>query len=470
MRQLSPRAAAYGLACLVAAALAGDVLWMPIQVTDSLGELLDAQQSASAWTAFTSSFGTEAYLRPLRIAQIKALFDAAQGEYYWLVYRGFHALLVVAATLLFVRAIRVTTWADAAAAAFALAVFTGLHTFRGNVQEAFPINHFLEIAVFCLLALNLARSRGGWWADAAAVSVLAAAVLTLESGVLVWVVAAAAWMAGWRGVSARGLALMTACLCAYLYVRFGYLSTGVPALAERSSGYLLSVLDPPELERRFGQRPFLFYGYNVGASVMSVLFSEPQAGVFAAVRAWVDDRVMPRVVIPVASSLATTAVIVWAASGRMRRGRPLDDIGRFILLGAAVVTANAVLSFAYTKDDVMSTAGVFYALAAFAGMRAALAAAPRRRMAAAALPVFLCLLACGWAIRAAGLHYVLRSQAIKHQVDWVELPGRWQRSGQWPHDAAQAALIVQLRREAVYLPIPNTRIDQPEWPARLWSE
>jgi hypothetical protein len=84
--------------------------------------------------------------------------------------------------------------------------------------------------------------------------------------------------------------------------------------------------------------------------------------------------------------------------------------------------------------------------------------------------VFLCFLSCGWAIRAAGLHYVLRSQAIKHQVDWVELPGRWQRSGQWPHEAARADLILRLRREAVYPAIPNTRIDQPEWPARWWSE
>ena len=445
-------------------ALAGDVLWMPIQVTDSLGEILDAQRSASAWTSFTSSFGTEAYLRPLRIAQIKALFDAADGEHYWLVYRGFHALLVIAATLLFVAALRVTTWVDAAAAAFALAVLTGLHTFRGTVQEAFPINHFLEIVVLCLAALNLARARSRWWIDVAAVTLLGTAVLTLESGVLVWVVVAAAWIGGWRGVSSRGLAVMTVCLCAYLYARFGYLSTGVPTLAERSSGYLLSILDPPELERRFGTRPWLFYGYNIGASTMSVLFSEPQAGVFAAVRAWLEGRVMPRVIIPLATSLATTGLIAWAATDALRRRAWTDGL-RLIALGAAVIVANAVLSFAYTKDEVMSTAGVFYALAAYAGMRAALAS-PQ----AVVVPVLLCLIACGWAVRAAGLHYVLRSQAIKHQVDWAELPGRWQRSGQWPHEPAQRELVLRLHHEAVHLAVPNTRIDQPEWPARLWSE
>lgn len=134
----SPRAAAYGLACLVSVAIACDLLWMR-QVGDSLGEILDAQRSPSVWASFTGSFGTEAYLRPLRIAQIKALFDAAQGQRYWIVYRGFHALLLVAAVLFFVRALRVSTFVDFAAAACALAVLTGLHTFRGTIQEAFPI-------------------------------------------------------------------------------------------------------------------------------------------------------------------------------------------------------------------------------------------------------------------------------------------------------------------------------------------
>ena len=39
--------------------------------------------------------GARGYLRPVRIAQIKALFDLSQGAHYWLVYRGFHALLII---------------------------------------------------------------------------------------------------------------------------------------------------------------------------------------------------------------------------------------------------------------------------------------------------------------------------------------------------------------------------------------
>ena len=116
----------------------------------------------------------------------EGLFDLANGHY-WLVYRGFHALLACAAIGLFVRALRVRTWDDFAAAIFALTVFTGLHTFRGLVREAFPVSHFLQVAVLCLLALNLARSRGGWLVDVAAAATFAVASLTLESGLLVWV-------------------------------------------------------------------------------------------------------------------------------------------------------------------------------------------------------------------------------------------------------------------------------------------
>jgi hypothetical protein len=244
----SPRAATYGLAALFALALASDLLWMPIQVDDSLGELLDAQASPSVWASFESSLGSTAYVRPLRIAQIKVLFDLAQDRNYWLMFRGFHALLIGLAIFLFTRVLRVSTWTDFAAAAFALVTLTGLHTFRGTVQEAFPINHFLEVLVCCLIALNLARSRGGMWVDAGAAIVFAAAALTLESGLVVWVVAAAAWAVGWRGISTRGVALMTLLLLGYLYLRFVSLSSGMPALSERSSGFWLAMLDPTELQ------------------------------------------------------------------------------------------------------------------------------------------------------------------------------------------------------------------------------
>ena len=259
-------------------------------IRQSVGEILDARQSPSAWAAFTHALGSEAYLRPLRIAQIKLLFDLrATATIGWSI-AAFTRFLLVAAILLFTRALHVRTAADVGVAAFALVVLIGLNTFRGTVQEAFPINHFLEIALLCLVVLNLAQSRGGAWADIGAALTFAVAALTLESGLLVWLVAVAAWAVGWRGISMRGLVLMTAILIGYGYLRFVYLATGVPSLTERSSGYLFRMLEPQEIERRFGAQPLWFYAYNVLASMGSVLFSEPRSGVFAATSAGLNRQ------------------------------------------------------------------------------------------------------------------------------------------------------------------------------------
>ena len=473
MPHVGPRGATYAIACLFAVALASDLLWMPIQVSDSVGEILDAQASPSAWSSFLDSFGSEAYLRPLRIAQIKALFDLAEGRQYWLVYRGFHALLIVVAVFLFARALRVKTPADFGAASFALVVLIGLHTFRGTVQEAFPINHFLEIVVLCLAALNLAQSRGGVWADVAAVLLFAVAALTLESGLLVWIVAASAWAVGWRGISTRGLVAMTVLLAVYGYVRFFYLDTGVPSISERSSGYLLEVLERDEIERRFGAQPLWFHTYNVLASFASVLFAEPRNGVFEMVNAWIEERPLPRVLVPVLTSVMTTALIaaIWLKRGSLKPSR-LDDSTRLIAMFGIVLVTNAAMSFAYTKDEIVSVAGVFYALAAFAAMREVLQQGFQARGFAIGTlgAVLLCALATGWSIRAAGVHYILRSQAVKHQIDWVELPGRWRRDDRWPHDPAEERLLLLLYSDAVRLKLPNTRSGGPAWPDRIWIE
>jgi dolichyl-phosphate beta-glucosyltransferase len=299
---LSVRAWAYVLTAITAAALAYDLMRIPVQVFDSLEEILAAQRSPSIGSSFINAAYNAAYLRPLRIATIKVLFDVS-GGHYWLTYRGFHALLMVACLVLFIRALRVRTAIDLVAAAFALMVLTGLHTFRTTVQEAFPINHFLEMVVCALAALNLAQARPRPTIDVAAQVLFAAAALTLESGLLVWVVACACWALGLRGISRWGIAAMTLLLGAYLYARFIGLSVGVPGLIERSSGFGFSVLEPSDLQARFGDRLMVFYAYNVLASALSVLFSEPSSGVFVALKSWLNGSVPLRESLAVGSSL-----------------------------------------------------------------------------------------------------------------------------------------------------------------------
>ena len=461
------RACLYVLAMVFALSISYDLLRMPFQPHDSLEELLAAQRSPSIAASFVGSTKTVAYLRPARVAQIKGLFDLAQGRYFR-TYRGFQAILIVVAFLLFTSALRVQSWRDVVAGAFALTVFMGLHTFFKLVVETYPVNHFLEMVVFCLLVLNLAQSRGGWWVDAGAAVTFAVASLTLESGVLVWVTAAAAWMVGLRGISGRGIVAMTLLFAGYGYLRFGYLHVGVPTMLERSSGFLLERLDPQELQRRFAQHPGLLYAYNVLCALLSVLFSEPQDGTFSTVRAWLDSRAVPWMYLALGTSVPTTGLIAWAAVNRWRRRARggLEQGEQLFLIVAAVLVSNACLSFAYVKDDIVSVAGVFYALAAFAAMRDTLEALSRagRRPMAIAVAVLVFAVSSGWAIRSFGVQYRLRAHDFRQRNEWAATPEQWKRDGLWPDNTAGQALIQQLRREAMELRVVN-----PQFFAR-WGE
>jgi dolichyl-phosphate beta-glucosyltransferase len=465
----SARTWAYLLALISALALGYDLLRMPVQVFDALEEMLAAQRSTSIVDTFWSAAYNAAYLRPLRIVQIKVIFDAAQGHY-WLAFRGIHAVTMALCLLLFTRALRVRTLADLCAAAFALTVVVGLHTFRSTVQEAFPINHFLEIAVMALVMLNLSQARPRRVVDLAALVTFVIAALTLESGLIVWVIAVTACLLGLRGVSTRGVVAMTVLLAGYFVLRFGVLSVGTPGLIERSSGFLFGVLDPPELERRFGDRLIVFYAYNVVSSALSVLASEPQSGVFVTIGSWLNDRLTSGIALTFISSLITTALIAAAGVQVIRRYRGSDASDRLILLFAAVLAANAALSYAYTKDDVMSVSGVFYGLAAYAAVRFLIGRVPpANRLIAATLTTVILITGMAWSVRSLGIHHVARTFAFKTRNDWASQPANWKQSGRWPEDVNSRRLITTLRNDALSMKMPNPRFE-PRWMERLWGD
>ena len=468
---LTPRRAIYILAGIMSLSFGYDLMRIPVQVSDTIADLIYAQQSSSAWEAFMREVTTSAYLRPLRLAQVKMLFDLAQGHY-WLVYRGSHVLLLAAALFLFVRALDVRTWRDGAAGAFALTVFTGIHTFRGLVREGFPVNHFLVIVVYSLLALNLARSKGGWWVDVTAVVVFVAASLTLESGLLVWVVIAAAWACGMRGISSRGVVAVTGCFAAYCCMRFLYLSTGMPGLEERTSGFWLRVLEPKELIERFGANPTWFYVYNVATSFLSVPFADPNDGVFQLVGSRLEGYVPPRLYVAIGSSIATTALIGWAVIRRFRRptSAPHDADRQLLVMAGVVLIANSVVSFAYTRHEIVSVAGAFYAFAAFVTARCAIESwHASTRLTGAAVLMFLAMVATTWTFRTAGVHHMLRVQAFKVRVDWARLSPDLMKDTGLPEERMAASLVRHLRQDAIDTPVTNPYL-LPRWFDRWWGE
>jgi hypothetical protein len=461
---------AWLLSAVFAAGVSVSVLRIPVQTTDSLIPLLDAQKLPSVTAAIVTNLGSNAYLRPMRIAQIQLLFELSRGRIY-LAFKGFHVGLVVAAFALFACILDPRTPLEAAALAVGLTVLTGLHTFFNTVAEAYPINHFLEIAVCCLAAFAVAQSRGGWWADLAAVLIFALASLTLESGLLVWLVVVTAWLLGMGGISTRGVMLVTMLLGAYLYLRFAYFSTGLPDLMERSSGFGTARLEPEELTRRFGQWPYGFYAYNVVSSIVSVLLSEPRAGVWELVGDLSAGRMVPGSVVNVGSSAITTAAIGWYALRRRHAwiARTFSQGDRIVLTALVLLAGNAALSYAYTKDEIMSPAGVFYALAAAVAIHEALQAFARgawqrrREYVAAAL---LVIASSGWAIRSLGLHYRMHEMAYYVRNEWVEVYEWLEEQEETPDSNEARALVDALRNQAIDASVVNPALMSP-WGRRL---
>ena len=464
------RLIAWIVTAIMAATVCYSVLRIPLQVTDSLVPMLDAQKTPSVIGAFASGARASGYFRPLRAAQIQALFELSNGHYF-AAYKGFQAAMVAVVFALFLLVLEVNSLHRLAALLFALTVLTGLHSFRGSVWEAYPVNHSLEIVAFCLLALLLARSNGGRWSDAAAALTFLAAVSTVESGLLVWVVIVAAWLTGARGVSGRGVLVVTALLAGYVALRFAYLHTGVPALSERSSGFGLRQLDPAELQRRFGAWPYGFYAYNVVSSLLTVLFSEPRAGIWTIPAEFVRGRVAAGTVINVVSSAVTTVIIGWFVAARrdawrpafaraLRRGRSeFDRDDQIVLVSCAVIIANAVISYSYTKDEIMGPAGVFYALAACVGIVFVLRTVGEQidrgadplgpRVPLATLALVLAIVSAGWVVRTAGLHYQMNLMTFYDRNEWVYVDDWLVHQKSAPSTDAGKALVRQLREDAV---------------------
>jgi hypothetical protein len=452
-----PRRAAWLVTLILAATVCYGVLRIPLQVTDSLIPMLDAQRIGSVIGAFTSGATSAGYFRPLRSAQTQALFELSNGHYFG-TFKGVQAAIVLATFALFLIVLQVDSRERLAALLFALTVLMGLHTFRGTVWEAYPVNHSLEIVAFCLLAFALARSRGGRWTDAAAALTFVAASFTVESGLLVWVVIVAAWLAGARGISRRGVLIVTVLLAGYLALRFGYLRTGVPALSERSSGFGLQQLGPDDLQRRFGAWPYGFYAYNVICSILTVLFSEPRAGIWTIPAEWMRGRIAGGTIINVVSSTMTTAAIAWCVATRYRawRQRQFDRDDQVVFVACAVILANALISYSYTKDEIMGPGGVFYALAAFVAVAymvrgsdvisGADLVGPRAR---AALTLAVFITASGWVVRTAGLHYQMHLMTFYDRNEWVYVDDWLASQRATPTTAEGQALVKQLREDAL---------------------
>ena len=136
----------------------------------------------------------------------------------------------------------------------------------------------------------------------------------------------------------------------------------------------------------------------------------------------------------------------------------------------AALVGSAVLSYAYAKSEIMSAAGVFYALVVYFGVRELTEVLVRlqpdpafRRTIAIVLVLFV---STAWAWRAMGLQYRLQRGAFEARSEWVL---RMPPFSPPPIPPAEARLTPRLLDEALHRGRTNPFLLWPPY-SRLWGE
>lgn len=441
--------ASYAYAALVAISLGYFLLRIPIQISDSFTNILALDRP---WMALMRDSIQDGYMRPGLWAELKLVFDLSGGNLTaW--YRWTHVLQVTAVLLLFVRLLRPRSSTSMLMVPLAIGALVGGHTFAWTVREAFPINTFLTIVLCCVAAANLALDEHRRWHDAAAGILSLVAMLTVESGLLVPGMFMAAYVTGARGISRRGVAGIAGLVAGYFVARYGVFAVGMPGLEMRDAGFGFARRDAAELGRMFGGSPYGFYLYNVVSSIGSVLFAEPREGVWVFTRTLVDGSFNAPLTIGLVSSTLATAVIgryAWRRRAAwVTRSFNRDD--RIVLLFVAVLVANALISCAYTKDVIMSPAGLMFAAALFVAGRDLIEMLKPEmpRMAQVTVVVLVTLLSVGWSVRQVGVHVALANTAAQVRDQWAYIDGWLVGWGYDPPDSRVRALRDRLQSDAI---------------------
>lgn len=162
------------------------------------------------------------------------------------------------------------------------------------------------------------------------------------------------------------------------------------------------------------------------------------------------------------SSTLSSGLIARYAWRRRRAwlARVFDRGDRLVLLFAGVLAANSVISYAYTKDVIMSPAGVFFAAALYVAVRDWMETAPPTRAAIARTAAVLLVVSGTWNVRALGLHAALMETSRQVREQWAYIDNYLPRYDALPPTAL--ALKRQLQEDAI-VTHPGRPMLRDEW-------
>jgi hypothetical protein len=425
-------------------------------------DVVNVLRDATSWSwqdSIRNAFSRDVEYRPLFTLGVKAAYQIV-GLRLWL-YQALVLLQFAAALALLIWLFRPMSVRRAIAACVALSCIVGLHSTR-ILFGFWPLNHHSGGLVLLLLAAALAldpRTRPRDWIY---FPLTVVALLLLESGLIIAPLVAILWWVEAPGVGLRGVLSAAAGVAVYLVIRLGFGTVGDSLGIYTSSGLGFSDVNPETLRNIFEHAPWLFWSYNVVATFLTVLASEPRAGVYRFVGSLLRGETPLWQWIQVGSSLLTTALIAVA----LFVSKPTSTRDRLLLVvGVTLIVFGSALGFLYTRDRIALSAGVGYAILLYVMVARLLEDDDRgrpewqRRLAYGAIA----MIGVAWIVRSAETFFQLRDSAWDFHLEWTdryaELGGTTQ---------SQTELLQTLRSAALQSTPVDPRRD-PSWTYALFE-
>jgi hypothetical protein len=410
------------------------------------------EATSASWPRYIRNVFTRGIeYRPVFTLGVKSAYDIV-GLHLWF-YQALVMLQLTAALALLLWVFRPVGAGRAIAAIVALSCILGLHTSR--ILFLFvPLNVYSGALVLLLLAIALTlepRTRSYDWI---LFPLTLVALFSLESSLLIVPIVIVVWWLAAPGVSLRGAACAVMALAVYLTIRFTF-GTSVSFVDNYvGSGLGLSDATPEALRNTFEHAPWLFWLYNVSASLLTVVASEPRAGVYQFIASLLRGSAPFWQWFHVMSSVVTTAVVVAV----LTRGRLTSERDRLLCaIGLMMILLGSGLGFLYTRDRIGLSAGVGYGILVYVALATLLERMPAsgfRRVTAVAVASVLALV---WTTRTAESYVQLRDTAWDYRGEWTD---RYEDVG----GAAQpqTELLTSLRTAALSKSPDDPRRD-PAW-------
>jgi hypothetical protein len=445
---------AWALASVVAFGLAySAVSWPYVDVFTAIREA-----ATWTWPQYVSyAFTRDVEYRPLWYLCIKLVYELVglrPWVYQTLVVAQFGAILALLIWLF-----RPVGLRRAVAACIALSCIAGLHSSR-ILFAYWPSNIHSPGLILLLVVAAFAFDSRTRQVDWLFLPLTLAALLVLESGLLVAPLVVALWWVGTPGVSRRGVAATMAAVVCYFAIRFTFGSMGAPPSVYTGSGLGFSAQTPDDLRNFFQHAPWLFWIYNVAATLLTVVASEPRAGVYGFVASLLNGNTQTWQWLHVGSSVLTTlliatTLIVWRPSSARDR--------QLLVTGAVLVIFGSGLGILYTRDRIALSAGVGYGLLLYVALAALLERLPSRGWRYSVAMCAVAALAALWVIRSAETYVALRDTAWDFHLDWTERFDDRGGSAQ-----PQTTVLTTMRSIALSYTPDDPRLD-PKWTYALFE-